>query len=240
MENIDNNFIQNPDGAQSYERAKWEVEMLRDFTGEERFEKLSSRLESRTNRMVLALEDVFHPHNASACIRSAEAFGVQEIHAVQSRCQFSPSHKIVRGTDQWVDIKRWKSTPELVEHLRSRGYRIVVTAPRENGSTLESFDAQGTPFAIFMGTEKTGISDWLMQEADDSIFIPMTGFAESLNISVSAAIITQELTRRIRLMPPHKWQLSDSDKTIVLSDWLRKSIKNSEEILERLAEKQNI
>ena len=112
----------------------------------------------------------------------------------------------------------------------------MVTAPRENGSTLESFDAEVSPFTLFMGTEKTGISDWLMQEADDSIFIPMAGFAESLNISVSAAIITQELTRRIRQIEPSKWQLSELERGVTLRNWLLKSIKNSEAILNRVLE----
>lgn len=220
--------------VENIDRIKREVEVLKEFTGNERFDRLESRLRFRTRHMVLALEDVFHPHNASACIRSAEAFGLQEIHAVQSLCRFSPSHDIVRGTDQWIDIKRWGTTSELVAHLRERGYRIVVTGPRENGSTLESFDAESSPFALFMGTEKTGISDWLIDEADDSIFIPMTGFAESLNISVSAAIITQELTRRIRLMEPGKWQLSEDDREVVLAKWLRKSIRKSNEIVNRV------
>ena len=219
---------------ENIDRIKQEIEVLREFTSSERFDKFESRLEFRTKHMVLALENIFHPHNASACIRSAEAFGLQEMHAVQSLCHFSPSQDIVRGTDQWLDIKRWKTTPELVAHLRERGYRIVVTAPRENGSTLDSFDAEVAPFALFMGTEKTGISDWLMQEADDSIFIPMTGFAESLNISVSAAIITQELTRRIRLMQPEKWQLDDSERSMVLGQWLRKSVRKADEIIKRV------
>ena len=220
--------------AGNIDRIKSEVEVLKEFTGAERLDKLESKLQFRTKYMVLALEDVFHPHNASACIRSAEAFGLHEIHAVQRLCDFSPSQDIVRGTDQWMDIKRWDTTPELVAHLRERGYRIVVTGPRENGSTLENFDAESAPFALFMGTEKTGISQWLMNEADDSIVIPMTGFAESLNISVSAAIITQELTRRIRLMKPVKWQLAEDEREEVLCQWLRKSIRKSNEIINRV------
>lgn len=213
------------------------IEKLKEFISPERFDKLASRLDFRTRYMLLGLEDIFYPHNASATIRSAEAFGIQEIHAVQSLCHFSPSRHIVRGTDQWVDIERWQSTPELVENLKSRGYRIVVTAPRKGGSTLENFDVAKGKFALFMGTEKTGISDWLMEQADDAIYIPMVGFAESLNISVSAAIITQELTSKIRKMDPSVWQISTQDRQELLLKWVKCSIRDVDNIIKRISEK---
>lgn len=211
-----------------------QIDYLREFVSEERYERLESRLEWRTRYMTLGLEDIFYPHNASATIRSAEAFGLQEVHAVQSLCHFRPSRHIVRGTDQWVDIHRWQQTPQLIDHLHDRGYRVVVTAPRQGGSTLETFDVEKGPFALFMGTEKTGISDWLMQQADDAIYIPMVGFAESLNISVSAAIIMQELTRRIRKMPPQKWQIPQIQRQELLLKWLKNSIRDVEGILSRM------
>lgn len=210
---------------------------LKEFISQERFEKLESRLNLRTRYMVLGLEDIFYPHNASATIRSAEAFGIQEIHAVQSLCHFSPSRHIVRGTDQWVDINRWNSTPELVQKLKNDGYRIVITAPREGGSTLENFDVTAGKFALFMGTEKTGISDWLFKQADDAIYIPMVGFAESLNISVSAAIITQKLTSDIRKMDPTVWQLEEQDKQNLLLKWVKASIKDVDNIIKYLENK---
>lgn len=210
-----------------------QIEILSAIATPERLARMEGRLETRTRHMVMCLEDIFYPHNASATIRSSEAFGLQEIHAVQSLCHFSPSRNIVRGTDQWVDIQRWKNTPELCGHLRERGYRIVVTAPRDGGSTLETFDVTNGPFALFMGTEKTGISDWLMEQADDAIYIPMVGFAESLNISVSAAIITQELTRRVRQMAPQVWQIPAIQRREILAKWLRRSVRDADNILRR-------
>lgn len=210
------------------------IEKLKEFISQERYEKLVSRLDLRTRYMLLGLEDIYYPHNASATIRSSEAFGIQEIHAVQSFCHFSPSRHIVRGTDQWLEIHRWDTTKELVENLKSRGYRIVVTAPREGGSTLENFDVEAGKFALFMGTEKTGISEWLMEQADDAIYIPMVGFAESLNISVSAAIITQELTSKIRKMKPEIWQLTKQDKEELLLKWIKLSIKDVDNIIKRI------
>lgn len=207
------------------------IEYLRNLMLPERFEKLESRLDSRTRHVVMCLENIFHPHNASAVIRSAEAFGLQEIHAVESIAKFTPSQNIVRGTDQWIELNNWESTSELLESLRERNYRIVITSPREGSYTPETFPVDGKPFAIFMGTEKTGISKMLEQQADESIYIPMCGFAESLNISVSAAIILQRLTERMRQDKCSDWRLPEAEKRRLFLKWLRLSIKDADRIL---------
>lgn len=209
------------------------IEYLREFMLPERFEKLRSRVVNRTNYMVLCLEDIYYPHNASAVIRSAEAFGIQQIHAVQSICKFTPSRHIVRGTDQWIELRKWEDTKSLVEHLRAEGYRIVVTSPREGGDTPESFDVEAGKFALFMGTEKTGISEWLINEADHYVYIPMVGFAESLNISVSAAIISNRLTERVRENDKIDWRLSATQQSELLYKWVRHSLKDVDGILAR-------
>ncbi|MFI3294965.1 MAG: RNA methyltransferase [Rikenellaceae bacterium] len=210
-----------------------QIEYLREFISVERYEKLLSRVELRTRGMVLCLEDTYHAHNASATIRSAEAFGLQQIHVVESTCHFRPSQNIVRGTDRWIDIERWDSTQDLVTRLREQGYRIVVTTPRDGATTPDEFDVTSAPFAVFMGTEKTGISEWLMGEADQALYIPMSGFAESLNVSVSAAILTQSLTHRLRQESPQSWQLEKSEREELLLKWVKHSVKDVENILKR-------
>ncbi len=218
-------------GAELAER----VAYLREFVLPERYEGFLRRLDLRTRYMLLGLEDIFYPHNASAVIRSAEAFGIQEIHAVEQLTRFMPSKNIVRGTDQWVDIRKWKRINPLVDHLRGeRGYRIVVTSPHPGGVTPSEFDLRPGPFVLFLGTEKTGISTWLMEQADGYISIPMVGFAESLNISVSAAIVAQRLTERLR--DPAEgidWQLEPPDRLQLLYTWLCRSIRDVEGILRR-------
>lgn len=208
------------------------IEYLSGFVLPERLERLESRLEDRTRYAVMCLEDIFYPHNASAVIRSAEAFGLQEMHAVESLTKFKPSSHIVRGTDQWIELGHWQSSEELVMSLKGRGYRIVITSPREGGYTPETFPVEQGPFALFMGTEKTGISSWLTDQADDAIYIPMCGFAESLNISVSAAIILQRLTERIRQNPTIEWQLGHHEKQTILLEWLMRSVRDSQRILD--------
>lgn len=220
------------------------VEYLRGFVLPERYESLTRRLDLRTRYVVMCLEDIYYPHNASAVIRSSEAFGLQELHAVEHTVRFAPNKHIVRGTDQWLDIRKWADTPSLAAHLRSRGYRIVATAPpraesptdggRRVNFTPSDFDVAAGPFAVFMGTEKSGISEWLAAEADAIVSIPMAGFAESLNISVSAAIVAQRLAERVR--DPESgiaWQLSPDDRDRLLYRWLCHSVRDWRRILER-------
>lgn len=224
------------------ERLAERIEYLSGFVLPERLESLTRRLDHRTRYMVMCLEDIYYPHNASAVIRSSEAFGLQEMHAVEHTVRFAPSKHIVRGTDQWLDIRKWSDSPALAEHLRGRGYRIVVTAPpraqtpdlRSVNFTPSDFDIAAGPFAVFMGTEKTGISPWLAETADAVISIPMVGFAESLNISVSAAIVAQRLTERLRDSATGvTWQLATEDRERLLYRWLCNSVRDCRRILER-------
>lgn len=224
------------------ERLAERIGYLSGFVLPERLESLTRRLDHRTRYMVMCLEDIYYPHNASAVIRSSEAFGLQEMHAVEHTVRFAPSKHIVRGTDQWLDIRKWSDSPALAEHLHGRGYRIVVTAPpRAQAPDLQSvnftpsdFDIAAGPFAVFMGTEKTGISPWLAETADAVISIPMVGFAESLNISVSAAIVAQRLTERLRDPATGvTWQLATEDRERLLYRWLCNSVRDCRRILER-------
>lgn len=221
------------------EQVRAKIAYLRDFVLPERYASLENRLAWRTRYMVMCLEDIYYPHNASAVIRSSEAFGLQEIHAVEHTVRFAPNKHIVRGTDQWIELRKWHNTPSLVAHLRERGYRIVVTAPPrpespDQNSTPSDFDLTAGPFALFMGTEKSGISPELMAAADTVISIPMVGFAESLNISVSAAIVAQRLTERLREPQSGvQWPLDAEDRDRLLLRWLCHSIRDWRGILQR-------
>lgn len=225
--------------GEAVDRLAERIEYLSGFVLPGRYESLTRRLDYRTRYMVMCLEDIYYPHNASAVIRSSEAFGLQEMHAVEKTVRFAPNKQIVRGTDQWLDIRKWADTPSLVAHLRGRGYRIAVTAPPKPGETdrnftPSTFDVSAGPFALFMGTEKSGISPELMAAADAVISIPMVGFAESLNISVSAAIVAQRLTERLRAEGSGvSWALATDDREQLLYRWLCHSVRDFAGILER-------
>ncbi len=214
------------------EQCAAQIEYLSQFILAERLETLQRAISKRTNYMTLLAENMFHPQNASALVRHCEAFGVQTLHIVQTLCQFNPNLNIVRGTDKWIDIQDHPSTEAALKHLKSNGYRIVATTPHRESCTPETFDVTKGKFAIVMGTEKTGISDLVISEADEFLRIPMCGMVESLNVSACAAIIVYMLSERMR-HEVDMWQLTPQEQTRKLHKWLVDTVKDAPALLKR-------
>ena len=205
---------------------------MTQFLTEERKEVLRRTLASRTHYMRIMTDNMFHPQNASAIMRHCEAFGIQQIHTVEDRCRFDPSVNIVRGTQKWVDVEHHDTTKEALEALKSEGYRIVATTPHRCSVTPETFDVTKGKFALVFGTEHAGISDEVIEAADDFLMIPMCGMVESLNVSASAAILIYMLSQRIR-QQVDGWQLSDDEQLKLLTRWTMSSVRDFEGILRK-------
>jgi tRNA (guanosine-2'-O-)-methyltransferase len=191
-------------------------------------------LELRTRFITVAVEDVFQMHNSSAVIRSCEVFGIQDSHLIEARFGNRLDKNIALGAEQWVDTFTYSDSLQCIQKLREKGYRIVATTPHCESCLLEDYKVHA-PIALFFGTEKEGLSQTVLDEADEAIKIPMVGFTESLNISVAAAIILQNLSAKLRNsnLP---WQLSEEEKFEKRLDWTKKSIKHVTEIIERFKE----
>ena len=142
--------------------------------------------------------------------------------------------EIAMGAEKWVDINRFSSIQDCVTNLKRKGYQIIATTPHNDSCLLHEFDIT-KPSALFFGTERDGLSEEVMQQADGFLKIPMVGYTESLNISVSAAIIIQDVTNRLRQSDIH-WQLTDEEILDKRLDWTRKSIKDIEFIEKKFHE----
>ena len=208
------------------------LDYMNEFITEERKEVLQRTVSQRTHYMRIMTENMFHPQNASAIMRHCEAFGIQQIHTVEDRCKFDPSVNIVRGTQKWVDVEHHETTAEALAALKAEGYRIVATTPHRCSATPESFDVTKGKFALVFGTEHAGISDEVIEAADDFLMIPMCGMVESLNVSASAAILIYMLSERIR-QHTDNWQLDDSEALKLLTRWTMSSVRDYERILRR-------
>lgn len=222
-ENIDKELLQR------------EIDFLKELVLPERFEVLQKVVGNRTEYITVCLENIFYGQNASAIIRSCEAFGVQQVHVIETLCDFIPNVNIVRGTDKWVDIHKYTqkdATEEVVRKLKKEGYRIVSTSPHASGTACEDFDISKGKVALFFGTEKTGISDTLKSLTDEFITIPMYGFVESLNVSVCSAIALQSLSKKLRDSNV-QWQLSPDQQLEMLNRWMKQSVKDSTNILKQ-------
>jgi len=207
------------------------LEYLEDFISPERKERFGEILEERTKYITVAIEDVFQLHNTSAVIRSCEVFGLQEAHVIEDRFGKRLDKNIAMGAEQWVDVKRYENTEKCLKQLRKRGYRIIATTPHDDSCLLQDFKFEGKT-ALFFGTEKEGLSETVLNNADGFLKIPMVGFTESLNISVSAAIILQQLRTQLD-KSEIQWHLSEVEKAEKLLDWTKKSIKSIDAILTR-------
>ena len=204
------------------------LEFLENILTDNRKEKFLKVLGSRTKHFTVVVEDVFQMHNASAVMRSCEVFGIQELNVIEERYGKRIDKEIAMGAQKWVDIKTFDSVVDCVATLKNQGYQIIATTPHENDCLMEDFDIS-KPSALFFGTERDGLSEEILQRADGFLKIPMVGFTESLNISVSAAIILQNITNRLR-QTNINWQLTEAEILEKRMDWARKSIKDIKRI----------
>ncbi|MFI3280567.1 MAG: RNA methyltransferase [Rikenellaceae bacterium] len=215
--------------------AEWyreRIEYLTDFMTPERRVKLEETIRSRTRYMTILTENTFHSQNASALMRHCEAFGLQELHAVESLCQFRTYTDIVRGTDKWVDLRRYDKSPAAIAELKAQGYRIVATTPHREDCTPETFDVEAGKFALVFGTEHSGISEDIIASADEFLRIPMCGMVESLNVSASAAILIYMLSERMRHSSA-EWQLPEDEQIKILYRWMKSSVKDADNVIKR-------
>lgn len=233
------NIADTIDSALPIEELQRRIQFMSQFMMPDRLANMQSVLGQRLGYMRLCTENTFHPQNASALIRTCEAFGIQDIHTVETLCKFNPNVNIVRGTDKWVDLHRHGSPEEMVADLRTAGYRIVATMPHTCDTTPEQFDIEAGPFAVVFGTEHAGVSQTLVEQADHFIRIPMYGFVESLNLSASAAIIMHILSQRLR-QSNIDWSLRPQRQVEILYRWVMESVRDSQNILEQhYIDKQN-
>lgn len=207
------------------------LDFLENILTDNRKERFLQVLSKRTNHFTIAIEDVFQLHNTSAVMRSCEVFGIQQLNVIEERYTKSIDKEIAMGAQKWVDVHRFDSISSCIYDLKNKGYQIIATTPHENDCMLDDFDIS-KPSALFFGTERDGLSDEILQQADGFLKIPMVGFTESLNISVSAAIIIQNIMSRLH-QSDIKWQLTEDEILEKRLLWAKNSIKDIKRIEER-------
>ncbi|WP_396596669.1 TrmH family RNA methyltransferase [Dokdonia sp. R86516] len=207
---------------------------LQSFLTERRVQLFDKVLKERTNHFTVAVEDVYQLHNTSAVIRSCESFGVQELHVIEEVNVKRIDREIAMGAQKWVDVQRHSSANQCIHSLKEQGYKIVATSPHKDAHRLEDFDVTQKS-AIFFGRETEGLSETVLDMADDFIYIPMVGFTESLNISVSAAITLQHIMTKLK-QSNMGWQFTEQELFDKKLAWTRKMIKDVEGIEQRFLE----
>ena len=200
------------------------LEYLEGFITDNREKGFLKVLQNRTKHFTIAMEDVYQLHNTSAVMRSCEVFGIQELNVIEQKFGKRIDTEIAMGAQKWVDVSRFNTVQSCVDEMRAKGYQIIATTPHNDSCMLHEFDISKRS-AIFFGTEKNGLSEEVLHQADGFIKIPMVGYTESLNISVSAAIIIQDVTNRLR-QSSIDWHFTEEEILEKRLDWTRKSIKD--------------
>lgn len=213
-----------------------QVEYLRNFVVEEKNALFDRLIQERTDYVTVVLEDLFQSHNQSAVMRTADCYGIQHVHLIENRNSYDMSSTVSQGARNWLSIHRHNelesNTQATLEQLKQEGYRIIATTPHTQNIFVDDLQLDRGKMAFFFGTELTGLSDLVIDQADEFVKIPMFGFTESLNVSVCAAITMYSVTQRLR-KSNLDWHLSDDERNAVLFQWYKNAIKASDKILER-------
>jgi tRNA (guanosine-2'-O-)-methyltransferase len=192
----------------------------------------------RTRQVTLVFEDIDKPHNVSAVLRTAECMGVQDVHFIKNRFQYRANPRIVMGSLKWLTVFHHNTHPNeenvvsCFNQLRSRGYKILATSLHERSVTIDELDITGQPLAIVFGSEGSGVSPLAASLADGFVYVPMVGFTESYNLSVSAALIIKDVLTKLK-KEGRDIALSGAEQDELLALWLKKSVKASDMILKR-------
>jgi len=213
---------------------------LQSFLTDNRKRTFEKVLAERTRHFTVVLEDIYQKHNTSAVVRNCDIFGIQDLHIIENKYNSYVSNQVAKGAQKWIDFHEYNTydhnTETCINTLREDGYQIIATTPHNDSCLLQEFDITKRSAFVF-GVEKQGISEFVLNQADGYLKIPMVGFTESLNISAAVSIILQFLTNKLR-NSEIIWQLSENEKNEKRIDWCKKTIKNIDDIIARFYEEE--
>lgn len=192
-------------------------------------------LGGRTRHVCVVLEDLHHAHNASACLRTCESLGVQDVHVIEGRHTWRPEAEVDQGASKWLTLRRHLAEPAAwLPELKAAGYQIIGTVVEGEcvpggrlPSTPDTLDLS-SPVALVFGTEATGIAPPTLAACDRHLHLPMHGFTQSYNISVALALIVSGVVSRLRSLPV-AWRLSEEERDLLRLGWCRQLLKRHHE-----------
>lgn len=217
------------------------LDHLLNFVTEKRNALFDKVLSNRTKHVTVVLEDIYQSQNASAVLRSCDITGVQNVHIIENNYKYSINPDVALGSFKWLNLTKYDehdfNTIAAFDKLRSEGYRIVATTPHKNDQNLDEI-LLDKKVALVFGTELTGLSKIAIDNADEYLKIPMYGFTESFNISVSAALVLYNLTNKLRKSTIN-WHLTNEEKLAIKLEWAKRSIDRSDVIVRHFLKNYN-
>lgn len=210
-------------------------ELLSPRLNEARRARMMQIVLERTAYIRLCLQDVHDPHNVGACLRSAEANGVQYCDFVNLYQKFpKTTSTVARGANSWLDLSRFRDHEAYIKGLKARGYKIAAAYPTQGAYELDTLPID-EPLVVVLGNEGDGLHEAWAPHVDYRFSIPMYGMTESFNVSVSAALILYSLVQRCRkTLPSETFFLSETAQHALLNRWMNKHSRALERELENL------
>lgn len=184
-------------------------DVLEDYVSAERVARIDRVLRHRLGSVTAVFEDIFDPHNVAACVRTCEAYGLQDLHWILTRHDLRARSTVAKSADQWVQMHRHDSTADAARHLKAEGFELWVS-DLEATETLEALPLP-PKLAIVVGNAKVGISDEMRALADRRYILPMWGFVQSFNLSVALAITLDGVAKRRRADLAARGETGDVD-----------------------------
>ncbi|MFH0882045.1 MAG: RNA methyltransferase [bacterium] len=213
---------------------------LKDFVSENKLKRFDDVLPNRTRHVTVVVEDIYQPHNASAVVRSCDLFGIQDMHVIENRNHYTLSSGVSVGASKWVTLHRWNqrgedNTNRCLGELKAKGYRIVATTPHDNDVLLPDLPVEH-PLALVFGNEETGLSRRTTELADEFVKIPMVGFTESFNISVSVALALYDVMHRLWRSEVN-WRITEPERDELRLVWMQKALNRFPALVKDFLEK---
>ncbi len=204
-------------------------EYLKQFLTEERLSKIEHFSPESSDFVLPVLEDVYQFRNAAAIVRSVEACGFHKVVALQEENNFEPNLRVTKGADTWVEVEKLSRNIASLQEIKNRGYKIVAVSLENNAKMLPEYEVT-EPMALVFGTEMEGVSQEILDFADETLAIPMYGFTRSFNVSVAASICMYELKQKL-MKSGIDYKLSEEKRLKMKIRWAVNSIRSGEEIL---------
>lgn len=203
------------------------------FISDHKIQLFDQKTLDRTRHFTFVLEDLFHPHNASAILRTCDCMGIQDVHMIENNHQFVNEKDISLGSKKWLDVYQHNdfdtSSPSCIDKLKEDGYKIAVLNPHQEDVLIQDYPIDNKT-AFILGAEKSGLTEYSLKNADVHIKVPMYGFTESYNVSVTAALTMYDVIQRMR-KSEMDWRLNEDDQWKLKMAWTIRSTRASNDII---------
>jgi tRNA (guanosine-2'-O-)-methyltransferase len=203
---------------------------LSGFISDNKKNKFEEIILNRTRYLTVVLEDIFQPHNASAVLRSCDCFGIQDVHIIENNNKYEINPDVALGSSKWLSLYKYHETEHntnaCLQQLKNKGYRIIATTPHKNDYSPEKLPLDQKTALVF-GTEMQGLTTNVLEMADGFVKIPMYGFTESLNISVSVALLVRSIIERLH-NSEIPWQLTEPESVDIRIAWAKSVVKKAD------------